>query len=245
VVNQGNTAISGELASLWDEQLALDEVVALIRAPGGGGRCLELLQGPVLKARFARSPSVHASVLSLAATTLREYVLAQLLANPTLVHERYSQGRSLLQDAASAGDRALVEFLLDLGAGDPADAERALYCVGNQCRAPDAARIVHILVQRTSARIDAADNVKRCTALHMAARRGNTEVIAALLDAGADIEARDSQRDTPLRRAVNCGKVSAARLLVARGADARSVGSKKLTPALAARTVEMQQLFAA
>jgi hypothetical protein len=79
----------------------------------------------------------------------------------------------------------------------------------------------------------------------MAARRGNTEVIAALLDAGADIEARDSQRDTSLRRAVNCGKVEAAKLLLARGADAGSVGSKKLTPALAARTVEMRQLFAA
>jgi ankyrin repeat protein len=198
-----------------------------------------------LKARFARSPSVHASVLSLAAASQREFVLAQLRANPSLVQERYSHGRSLLQDAASTGDRSLVEFLLDLGAGETADAERALYCVGNQCSAPDAARIVGILLQRTSARIDAADNVKRCTALHMAARRGNADVIAALLDAGADIEARDSQRDTSLRRAVNCGKVEAAKLLLARGADACSVGSKKLTPALAARTVEMQQLFAA
>jgi hemoglobin len=245
VVNQEKTSITGELASLWDEQLALDEAVAVIRSPGAGERCTKLLQSPVLKARFARSPSVHASVLSLAATTLREYVLAQLRANPSLVHERYSHGRSLLQDAASAGDRALVEFLLDLGAGDIADAERALYCVGNQCTAPDADRIVRILLKRTSARVDAAHGVKRCTALHMAARRGNAEVIAALLDADADIEACDSQGDTPLRRAVNCGKVDAAKLLLARGANARSVGSKKLTPALAARTVEMRQLFAA
>jgi hemoglobin len=251
VVNSGNTSISGELASLWDEQLALDEVVALLRAPGVRDRCTELLQSLVLKARFARSPSVHASVLSLAAArrrgnhVLREYVLAQLRENPSLVRQRYSHGRSLLQDAAAAGDRTLVEFLLDLGAEDTADAERALYCVGNQCRAPDAARIVHILRQRTSARIDAPHGVKRCTALHMAARRGNAQVIAAFLDVGADIEVRDGQGDTPLRRAVNCGKVDAAKLLLARGADSDSVGSKKLTPALAARTVEMRQLFAA
>ena len=56
-----------ELAPLWDEQLALDEAVALIRSPDEGERCIELLQGPVLQARFARSPAVHASVLALAA----------------------------------------------------------------------------------------------------------------------------------------------------------------------------------
>jgi ankyrin repeat protein len=67
--------------------------------------------------------------------------------------------------------------------------------------------------------------------------------IAALLDAGADIEARDSMGDTPLRRAVNCDKVDAARLLLARSANPRSPGSKRLTPALAARTNLMKELF--
>ena len=77
----------------------------------------------------------------------------------------------------------------------------------------------------------------------MAARRGNVDVIGALLDEGADIEARDSMGDTPLRRAVNCNQVDAAKLLLARGADAASKGSKALTPALAARSRQMKQLF--
>jgi ankyrin repeat protein len=98
-------------------------------------------------------------------------------------------------------------------------------------------------VHRSSVRINAVHGAKRCTALHMAARRGNVDVIGALLDEGADIEARDSLGDTPLRRAVNCNQVDAAKLLLARGADAASKGSKALTPALAARSSQMKQLF--
>ncbi len=70
-------------------------------------------------------------------------------------------------------------------------------------------------------------------------------MIGALLDGGADIEARDSAGDTPLRRAVNCNKVEAAKLLLARGADPHSKGSRSLTPAGAARSSEMKQLFSA
>ena len=98
-------------------------------------------------------------------------------------------------------------------------------------------------MQRSAARVNAVHGAKRCTALHMAARRGNVDVIAALLDGGADIEARDSAGDTPLRRAVNCNKVEAAKLLLARGADPHSKGSRALTPVLAARSDRMRQVF--
>jgi ankyrin repeat protein len=239
--------LTGELSGLWNEQLALDEVVAHIRSPDNTPRCIELLQSSELQTRFARSPAVHASVLALAATSktslLREYAADQLRANPSLIHERYKGGRTLLHDASAAGDIGLVEQLLDMGAGKTAEDDRVLYCVGNECSAPAASEIVRALLQRSSARINAAHGVKRCTALHMAARRGNVDVIAALLDGGADIEARDSAADTPLRRAVNCNKVEAAKLLLARGANAHSKGSKALTAALAARSIEMKQLF--
>jgi hemoglobin len=253
IVNNGKTPavkpiavepIKGELAPLWAEQLAIDEALALIHsALVHSARCPELLQSPVLQSRFRRSPSVHASILSLVSRSHRRYTLEQLRSNPSLVHQRYRHGRSLLQDAAAAGDLAMVEILLDLGAGETADAERALYCVGNQCRAPGAADVVRLLLQRTSACIDSAHGAKRCTALHMAARRGNVEVIEALLDSGAGIEARDSLGETPLRRAVNCGKVKAAKLLLARGANPDSESKRKLTPRLAARSAEMRQLL--
>jgi truncated hemoglobin YjbI len=251
VVNKGQSpvveAAKGELAALWGEQLALDEAVTLARLPDRGGKCIELLEGPELRARFARSPAIHASFMALAATSksalLREYAVSQIRAIPSLVHERYKGGRTLLHDSAAAGDLALVELLLDLGAGETSADDKALYCVGNECSAPDAGQIARVLVRRSWIQIDAAHGSKRCTALHMAARRGNADVIGALLDEGADIEARDSMGDTPLRRAVNCDKVDAAKLLLARGADAGSQGSRGLTPRLAARSNRMKQLF--
>jgi ankyrin repeat protein len=177
---------------------------------------------------------------------LREYAANQLRANPALAHERYKGWRTLLHDASAAGDVSLVEQLLDMGAGESADDDRApspLYCAGNECSAPGASQIVRALLQRSPASVNATHGVKRCTALHMAARRGNVDVIGALLDGGADIEARDSAGETPLRRAVNCNKVEAAKLLLARGADPHSKGSKALTPARAARSSQMKRLF--
>jgi ankyrin repeat protein len=64
-----------------------------------------------------------------------------------------------------------------------------------------------------------------------------------LLDCGADIEAQDSLGDTPLRRAVNCDKTDVAALLLARGADPHSKGSKGLTPSAAARSTAMRGLL--
>ena len=94
---------------------------------------------------------------------------------------------------------------------------------------------------RRGAAVDARDRVKRCTPLHAAARRGSVAVAAALLDGGADLEARDVAGDTPLRRAVNCGQVEMATFLRARGADAGSRGARGLTPLEAARTDAMRR----
>ena len=254
VVNDGEIPapirpLAGELAPLWEEQLALDDVIALFGSTDEGGRCIELLQGPALRARFARSPAVHASVLAIAARSqnrlLRVYATDQIRAHPSLVHERYRGWRTLLHDASANGDVRLVEELLDLGAGQAGDdrARSPLYCVSNECSAPGAGEVVRALLRRSSGGIDAPYGVKQCTALHMAARRGNVEIVGALLDGGADIEARDSAGETPLRRAVNCNKVEAAKLLLARGANPHSRGSKALTPAIAARSKEMKQLF--
>ena len=105
-----------------------------------------------------------------------------------------------------------------------------------------AASVIRALV-KAGADVNAGDGVKRCTALHMAARRGNVAVAEVLLDCGAALEARDSAGDTPLRRSVNCNKVEVAALLVARGADIYSTGSKGITALLAARSAPMKKLL--
>ena len=175
---------------------------------------------------------------------LLEYVWAKVEAEPALVNEYYA-GRNLLHTAAAAGSLPTVELLLRLGADANAKEggrHTPLYSVANECAVEGAGRVVRALVE-AGGHANAHDGVKQCTPLHMAARRGNIEVSEALLDCGANIEARDSLGDTPLRRAVNCDKTGLAALLLARGADAQSPGSKGSTPLLAARSTAMKNLL--
>jgi truncated hemoglobin YjbI len=236
--------IHQEIARRWDAQRGLDQAVTAVRrgdAPGA----IVWAESPSLQACFKDNSSVFAALLALMIgqgdRVMLDYVREKLLGAPNLAQERYS-GRTLLHTACAACDIATVELLLGLGV-DPnvtdAGAHTPLYCLGNECRGKTGGTVVRILVQ-AGANVDAQDGVKHCTALHMAARRGSVDVAEALLDCGANIEARDSLGDTPLRRSVNCDQASVARLLVSRGADVHSKGSGGITPWLAARTSTMK-----
>src|SRR5690349_6915709 len=87
-----------------------------------------------------------------------------------------------------------------MGGGHP-----PLYSVSNQCGHPAGAEVVRTLV-RAGAKVNAHSGVKRVTALHMAARRGNIEIARALLECGAKPDAVDSQGVSPMQRAINCRK---------------------------------------
>jgi len=240
--------IHREISRRWSAQRTLDEAVAAVRR-GAADRAITLAEDSTLETCFKSNRSRFAALLALMIGSgdgpMLDYVREKLLADPRLAQERYS-GRTLLHGAAAAGDLTTVELLLRLGADpDTADAggHTPLYCLANECKGSGGANVVRALVQ-AGARVDAGDGVKRCTALHMAARRGNVQVAEALLDCGAGIEVRDSLGDTPLRRAVNCDKPGVAALLLARGCDLHSGGSKGLTPLLAARSSAMRRLFA-
>lgn len=243
VVNQGVAkpvaAIDHpELAHRWEVQLHLDKAVAAIRA----GNAPEALKS------YGRSVrcGLIALMIRSSSGSFFDDVRVSLIDDPALVGERFA-GRTLLHDAAAVGNLAVVELLLSVGA-DPNSQEGGghtpLYCVGNQCMVEGGASVVRTLV-KAGAEVNANDGVKNCTALHMAARRGNVAVAQALLECGANIEARDSMRETPLRRAVNCDKISVAALLLDEGANVRSIGSKGLTPLLAARSAGMKHLLQA
>lgn len=67
--------------------------------------------------------------------------------------------------------------------------------------------------------INAKDSIFGSTALSSAALFGHTKVIALLLEAGADINARNRDGGTPLHSAAFLGQYEAAKLLLENGAD--------------------------
>lgn len=245
--HQFDSSLHQEISRRWNAQCKLDEAVAAVHH-GDANRALALTESPPLQIYFQGNRAVYAALLALMIasgdSTMGDYVRSKLRADPVLVQERFS-GRTLLHGAAAAGSLPAVELLLDLGAEpDVIDAggHTPLYCVANECKEAGSANVVRALI-RAGARVNARDGVKHCTALHMAARRGNVEIAEVLLECGADIEARDSLGDTPLRRSVNCGQTRVAALLLSRGADPHSKGNKGLTPTLAARTASMKELL--
>ena len=234
-----------QIGRRWEEQRALDEAVTAVR-DGGLSRVVAMVESPLLQSCFQRSRAVFAHFVGVLIGSghgvMAEFAQRTLHENPDLAHESYS-GRTLLHAASAAGNLPVVVALLKLGvdANVPdGGGHTPLYSVANECRG--GGPVVRALIQG-GATVDACDGVKRCTALHMAARRGNVQVAEALLECGAHIEARDSLGETPLRRAVNCGKTGVAALLLAKGADPHSVGSKGLTPLSAARAGEMRGLL--
>lgn len=244
---QPGDAIRREIARRWEGQLGLDEVVAAIRG-GAAERAVALVESPLMRTRFRRDRSVFAGLLGKMMesrnATMLEYAREKIMDDPALLRERYA-GRTLLHKASALGDLAMVELLLRLGA-DPnvpdGGGHTPLYSLANEYSGSCGGDVV-LALARSGANVNANDGVKRCTALHMAARRGNRETAGALLDCGADLDARDSLGETPLRRAVNCNKIQVADLLLARGANVHSIGSKGLTPLLAARSSAMKELL--
>ncbi len=208
----------GEIAERFAVHRAIEDSVAAVRA-GAARDAIALAERSDVQSYFERDRGAWLSLLAVMSGSghpaLLDYTRAKLTANPALAHERYTYGRTLLHEVAGAGSVPIVELLLRLGA-DPNAVDRfghtPLYHVGNACGGGDGAGVVHALA-RAGANVDARASVKQCTALHMAARRGNIPVAAALLECNADPEARDRVGDTPLQRAVNCRKKEMAAFL--------------------------------
>ena len=124
----------------------------------------------------------------------------------------------------------------DPGSGSGAKDQAALRRQHDADGCAAAARLI-----RAGADVRVRSGPERQTALHMAARRGNVALAALLLDQGAEIDARTTLGETPLRRAVNLDQVAFAAFLVGRGADPSLPDRKGVTPLAAARSTAMRQ----
>jgi len=205
-----------ELTARWDEQRILDDTIAAI-ADGGDDDAV------LLAPRFMSRPSVFVGLLARMVQSGRagliSFVVDAVEGDGSLGTRSFG-GRTLFHYAAGAGSMEVVEALLRQGS-DPgiqdAGGHTPLYRVANECWWATGPRLVKMLV-RAGADVNACAGVMRATPLHMAARRGFVEIARALLDCGAEIEARDRKGVTPLQRAMNCRKHAVAQLLKEHGA---------------------------
>jgi hypothetical protein len=150
-----------------------------------------------------------------------------------------SRDQTLLHDAALAGDAELAAVLIRAGA-DPDAKEQEGHTPLYRASTGEVARVL----LAAGASVDVPSGPTRGTPLHQAARRGYGSVATALLDQGANIDARDSKGQTPLHRAVNCRKLQVVHLLVRRGANPHAEDNRGVTPLDVARTAEMKQALA-
>lgn len=72
-------------------------------------------------------------------------------------------------------------------------------------------------------------NIGGATALHIAARNGNIDIIIALLENGADVNIADNEGWTPLMRAAGSGNAKIVEALLAKGANVGALNSSHET----------------
>ncbi|MES1257483.1 MAG: ankyrin repeat domain-containing protein [Acidobacteriota bacterium] len=238
----------GVIADLWAEQRLMEELVNAVRTLDVK-KALQLAEAPVAARLLARD---RAALLILLARmcesgnpALLDFVRGRLLADPRLARDRDTRGRTLLHGAAEAGCLDMVRMLLRHGAAVN-ETDQLLHNAVSRCAyacgAPGGPAVIRALA-RAGARIDLPDAAGQCTPLHMAARQGNIGIGEALIECGADLEARDARGNTPLRSAVDAGKVHMAEMLAERGADVYSPGSDGLTVTEAAKSERMRRVL--
>jgi hypothetical protein len=228
--NEAAAPADEELAERWGDQRALDDTIAAIAA----GRDHEAL---TLAPRFVSRPALFAGLLARMAQTGRAELIGfavDAVERDRALGTRRSGGRTLLHYAAGAGCPELVASLLRQGT-DPnmqdSGGHTPLYRAANECASETGPEIVRALV-RAGADVNACSGVTRATALHMAARRGHTQLARALLDIGAAMDIRDRKGDTPLERAIHCRKEAVVQLLRERGAGRGARPPKGPRPAV-------------
>lgn len=192
---------------------------AMLASENGDLEILELLREH--KADFSASDRIGAGCIHFAAWSSQVLVLPGLFALGQDLSLADNLGVSALHDALMARSTNMETFLIDHatinGTCDP-------YC-GNvlnvACQYASLA-VVHWILERMPEGKEHPfvnfRSTENSTPLIAAVYRGQSRMVNALLNAGADIELSDGQFGSPLMTACALGRLEVAKLLVKRGA---------------------------
>ncbi len=149
-------------------------------------------------------------------------VAALLLDAGAITDALNAEGFSPLGVACAAGNWRLARFLIERGAKpEPAQGQPALLAAVS---GDDDIAGVQLLL-KNKARVDARGAQQR-TALGLACAAGNAEIVAELLDAGADRNARDGDDMTPLLEAARAGQAGVLARLAQSRPDVAAVDAR-------------------
>ncbi|HEX8915285.1 MAG TPA: ankyrin repeat domain-containing protein [Humisphaera sp.] len=175
-----------------------------------------------------------APVLSPERQRVRERVadLRRQLAARTLdPNERDARGRTLLQQAAIAGEFEVVEVLLDNGA-NVAAVDREGWTALHWAASGGHQEVAELLIA-SGARVDVQGTLGE-TPLYWAAVFDRKDVAELLIARGANVTATDRRGRTPLHAAAESDARATAVVLLAQGADAKAQDEAGATPLHAA-----------
>lgn len=165
------------------------------------------------------------TALHIAARFGRQDNVRELVARGAPLESKDLHGRTPLYLAVVSNMHSTVDALLAAGASPNVD-----HPMGTPLHITTHEEIARALL-RHGARLDVLKNVVRMRPIHTAALNRQVGVLHALLDAGADPDARmPMTEETALGLAAGIGDVNAVRLLLERGADPNLADAMRFVP---------------
>ena len=168
----------------------------------------------------AKEEDGHYTLLYYAIWDNSKDAIKLLISKGANVNVKDESGYTPLVFAVWENDKDMVELLIDKGADiniEDNDGYTPLYWAameGNK-------ELVELLTAKGATPI---------SAIHLAARAGDLAKVKSLIEAGADINARDKGGGTPLFSAVFADHDDVARFLIAQGADVNAKDKNDMTP---------------
>jgi ankyrin repeat protein len=203
-LNQRHAGLTPLLAATRDSWHGRPEAVMTLLANGAD---------PRLADSDGRTP-LHGAALS-----VDPAVAALLLDAEAPLDPIDREGWSPLGVACANGNWRQAKFLLERHARpEPEGGQPALLAAASGEDDPAGVR----LLLKAKARVDARGRLNR-SALHVACLAGNHEIAQALIEAGADVNARDEHGITPLIEATRAGSIETLRVLAGKRPDAAAV----------------------
>ncbi len=174
---------------------------------------------------FASTTSIASELIDATRAGDAERV-ARLLTDRPELNEATGDGMTAVHLAAQSGHAAILQSLLDAGADVDPTTRIGSYTPLHIASGQANGAIVRMLLQ-AGADVNATTTNSLATALHLAAQAvGGTESVKALLEYGADVNAREGAAgQTPLMFAAAENRVESVELLLGAGADPEGYGN--------------------